>query len=203
MAQLPNNATIKDIIAALQQMECISQKADLAATVGSPASASDAVATIITKLQNAKNTLAENLTAKGQIATGSESVQSLADKVGAYNGKRWASGTVNISSAQKNFRTYSSGWTVTSRPYAEVTGLSFLPSIIILYTSGATTDPRYTIYSKNGFGIMSGEKVVGFNVGDVKFTDQGTTSLYVTNGAFLIPAFPGTTPTTMEWIAYE
>ncbi|TRY24365.1 hypothetical protein FOI68_17075 [Brevibacillus sp. LEMMJ03] len=137
MAKLPSTATIKDIIAALQQMECINQKTDLAATVGSPASASDAVATIITKLQNAKNSLAANLTAKGQSATGTESLQSLANKVNSLPVKKWATVTATVEGGGGNS-------TVT------VSGLTFKPSLIIVkHRNGANNGDFWALYFAN------------------------------------------------------
>ncbi|MDT3416185.1 hypothetical protein QO009_002053 [Brevibacillus aydinogluensis] len=127
MAQLPSTATIKDIITALQTMECINQKADLAAAVGSPASVSDDVATIISKLQNAKNTLAAYLNAKGGSAAGNESVQSLADKVGTLPVKKWASGNLM---RQANSTV--------------VSGLGFRPRVVIASTLSSNGN-RYSV----------------------------------------------------------
>ncbi|GED59381.1 hypothetical protein ABER61_16095 [Brevibacillus formosus] len=150
MAQLPSTASIKDIITSLQTMECINQKADLASVVGSPAASTDDVATIITKIQNAKNTLAANITAKGTVASGSESVQTLVNKVGLLSGvKKWASGTISTD-ANGNLT---------------VTGLGFMPSVIVLHARESTSrgyayyrkihlpiDGDVTIYNVDGSG---------------------------------------------------
>lgn len=121
MAQLPSTATLSEIIAALQTMEAINQKADLAAAVGSPALATDDMATIISKLQTQKNNLATNLTNKGAASTGAETLKALVDKVGALSGKRIATGT-------KNFNTGTQPPSVLT-----VTGLAFRPTRVFLF----------------------------------------------------------------------
>ncbi|GAA4704071.1 hypothetical protein [Brevibacillus fulvus] len=128
MAQLPSTATIKDIIAALQTMEAVNQKADLAAVVGSPAVSTDDVATIITKLQNAKNTLATNINTQGlNTANGSESLSSLAGKVAAIPVKRSANGNLM---RQANSTV--------------VTGLGFKPRVVIASTVSSNGN-RYSV----------------------------------------------------------
>lgn len=118
MAQLPSTASIKDIIAALQTMEAINQKADLAAAVGSPALSTDDVATIISKLQTQKNNLATNLSNKGTPSTGSETLKALVDKLAALPVKKIATGTIGaVTGAQT------------------VAGLAFRPSIVYVYTT--------------------------------------------------------------------
>ncbi|MGJ3203730.1 tail fiber protein [Geobacillus thermoleovorans] len=65
-------------------------KSSIAAVIGSPATNGDTFATLANHIQNAKNTMATNLTAKGTIASGTETLQALADKIanvvtGKYN----------------------------------------------------------------------------------------------------------------------
>ncbi|GCD83658.1 hypothetical protein PTHTG4_27220 [Parageobacillus thermoglucosidasius] len=72
----------------------INHKTSLANSLGS-GSGSDSLQTLVnTRLQGLKNTLATNLTNKGQTANGSETLLSLINKVANVNtGKRWASGS--------------------------------------------------------------------------------------------------------------
>ncbi|MGF9822610.1 hypothetical protein ABE430_08825 [Brevibacillus agri] len=148
MAQLPSTATIKDIIAALQTMEAVNQKADLAAVVGSPAVSTDDVATIISKLQNAKNTLASNITAQGlTTASGSESLASLASKVTASSVKKYAEG--------KAAPVWNGSVWVTT-----VTGLAFRPTFILFY--GYQNGQEAGIYSEGQMRNNDGTIVNGF-----------------------------------------
>lgn len=58
---LDNTAKLSDIILALQTMEGINAKADLASVVGSPATSNDTMAAINAVIQQAKNDLAAKL----------------------------------------------------------------------------------------------------------------------------------------------
>ncbi|MGO0058663.1 hypothetical protein ACTID9_01115 [Brevibacillus fluminis] len=143
MAQLPSTASIKDIIAALQAMEAINQKADLVSVVGSPALSTDDVATIISKLQTAKNTLAANITTQGTSATGTESLSALAAKVTVGSSvRRWASGT----------------GTTDSGAILNVSGLAFKPSVIILKMKAGTNNYRKIFHdaSSGNFDASTG-----------------------------------------------
>lgn len=106
------------------------EKADLAFTqandiktkwssvVGSPLLSSDTSDDLQSKTQTIKNTLATNLTIKGQTSVGAEPLGELADKVALVNtGKRWATGT---GTALSNFRAFT------------VSGLDFRPSLVIV-----------------------------------------------------------------------
>ncbi|MEK3745860.1 hypothetical protein NST23_24615 [Brevibacillus sp. FSL K6-0770] len=124
MAQLPSASTIKDIIAALQAMECINQKADLFSVIGSPALITDEVATLITTLQNQKNSLAANITVKGTVAVGTETIKSLVDKVASLPVKRSATGSFTATAAYSDYT---------------VTGLAFKPTLVFLYSNSTTS----------------------------------------------------------------
>jgi len=201
MAQLPSTATIKDIIAALQTMECINQKADLASAVGSPASASDAVATIITKLQNAKNTMATNLTAKGVSAVGSESLSSLAAKINSLptsGAKRWANGANTTGSSLMTFTKLPSSSELAV--YLEVTGLTFKPSVIIV----TSDNPNYRYAEVVYYTDLKYESTTGIvftRTNDNVFAVTG--NAYINATGFRIPASGLTTNTPARWIAFE
>ncbi|MED2006687.1 hypothetical protein P4V39_00965 [Brevibacillus borstelensis] len=123
MAQLPNTASIKEIITTLQELQAINQKADLAAVIGSPANASNPVASMVANIQNAKNSMATNLTKAGVLAAGTESLLSLANKIGTA--KKFATGTAQTNTVLLGNYRYDF--------YIDVTGLAFMPSHIICY----------------------------------------------------------------------
>lgn len=125
---LDNTAKLSDIITAMQGLTGLDQKSNLVSVIGSPATATDDMATIISRLQTLKNTGATNLTAKGQTATGTETLQSLIDKIGTMTlGKKFATGTL--------------GQTATNQT---ISGLTFTPTLILLaYATTNNSTPAY------------------------------------------------------------
>lgn len=92
-------------------------KSSIAAVIGSPATSGDTFATLVNHIQNAKNTMATNLTNKGTSASGTESLQALANKIANVNtGKKYATGS----------------GTTSGKGAFTVSGLAFTPSIIIV-----------------------------------------------------------------------
>lgn len=76
--------------------------------IGSPLLSSDTFTQMQSKTQTVKNTLASNLTSKGQAAAGSEPLSSLAEKVANIQvGLRLSSGSVVLANAQPE-KTFSS-----------------------------------------------------------------------------------------------
>jgi len=114
-------------------------KTGLASVIGSPATAADTFAQLKTHIQTIKNTLATNLTAKGQSATATETLAALVDKVAnIQTGKRFASGNINYQSGNDIFY--------------EVRGLSFRPKLIVIDVAessmGAAKRRVYNSYPK-------------------------------------------------------
>ena len=116
-------------------------KTNLAAVIGSPAAATNTFTQLKDYIQTDKNTLATNLTNKGQISAGTETLAALVAKVANVNtGKKYASGTVT-SDASGNI---------------SITGLSFMPEYAILWfndTSGViqfNNDYDHLILSRYG-----------------------------------------------------
>jgi len=107
-------------------------KGKWAGVVGSPLLTTDTQAQLQTKTQTVKNTLATNLTAKGQPTVGTESLTALANKVASVNtGKKWASGSgLSVSGGELSIRT-----------------LAFRPNFII---ANGTSNNSFAIY-KNGY----------------------------------------------------
>lgn len=69
-------------------------KTDWANVIGSPLLPTDTFAQMKSKTQTLKDTLATNLTNKGQTASGTETLQSLINKVANIStGKKWAAGS--------------------------------------------------------------------------------------------------------------
>ncbi|WP_411503492.1 hypothetical protein [Brevibacillus centrosporus] len=183
MAQLPNSANVKDVIRELQTMEAINQKADLVSVVGAPATSSDSVAQVITKLVAAKTSLAANLTAKGQSAAAAESVQSLADKVGAYNGRRWAKGRTAANSNKLSVR-----------------GLSFRPRYVIASLYFGSSDSNYYVSAWFDLSEMGHNTLA---VGKIGLGNQviGSTAHAIYDDGFDL--WVSSTPNDYIWIAFE
>ena len=187
---LNENAKLSDVISALSDTQGINQKAELASVIGSPATASDNVATQITKLQTAKDTLATNITSKGVTASQTDAVSVLADKVGQIViGKRWASGT------------FSSGSTS-----LVVSNLNFTPSIVIVrgFYSAADMAMQRVYVNPSLLTTYGTDKLntVGFT--SIRNNPTNISSLSVsftiTNGGFTVnnqSDYGG------SWIAYE
>lgn len=132
------------IVGALNELftNANSLKSDWAGVIGSPLLSSDTSAQLKSKTQTIKNTLATNLTAKGQSASGTETLTSLVNKVANVNtGKRIAVGTLTTSPVTTSFL-QSNGTTFNSY-YAYVNGLTFKPSYIFVYE----LDGEQTIYN--------------------------------------------------------
>jgi hypothetical protein len=99
-------------------------KNSIASVIGSPATSGDTFTTLASHIQNAKNTMATNLTAKGTAASGTDALQALADKIANVStGKKWASGLTSADSSGKLI----------------VTGLSFAPSYVVFWRNNTST----------------------------------------------------------------
>ncbi|WP_100406689.1 hypothetical protein [Bacillus solitudinis] len=169
-------------------------KTDIASVIGSPATVGDTFIQLKTHIQNSKNDLAANLTAKGQSSVGSETLNSLVDKVPLINtGKGFKMGTIPGN--------YGASWSTT----ATVSGLPFVPKFIIL-TYYDNSNPAGTIITHSGkiqnpnnstyqWSIVKNHTQVGLRVA----SEPTTTSFTV--------SFDGTAPTQahtgLTYIAFE
>lgn len=203
---LDNTAKLSDIISALQGIEGINAKADLASVVGSPATASDTMAAINAVIQQAKNDLA----AKLDDSNGTEPLQALIDKL--FVGKKWASG--NAYSANDRIpATRAMGGVVENVYYTTVDGLNFKPSIIIISShylaSGDARDftllmpVNLPLYQLNAFEdrIISGRVSPSGNIANC-YIYKLKDNMYVNNDGFRLPT--GTlTNVYKEWMAIE
>lgn len=130
------------IVGALNELftNANSLKSDWAGVVGSPLLANDTSAQMKSKTQTIKNTLATNLSAKGQSSSGTEALTALVNKVANVNtGKKFATGTTAISKTSVN-----------------VTGLSFRPTIIVLLLDSSGDNDMGGMYvARNEYGNLS------------------------------------------------
>lgn len=96
---LPNDAKVKDVIEQLQELTGINQKAELATVLGSPSVPTDTMPKLVGDLQARKITMATNLTAKGVVASPTETISLLATKIGQI---KLASGNLDTPQSSKN-----------------------------------------------------------------------------------------------------
>lgn len=198
---LDNTAKLSDIISALQTMEGINAKADLASVVGSPATSNDTMAAINAVIQQAKNDLAAKLD-DGSSNTDPllELVKKLFDKFGS------ASGIAVIPSPSVTFKT-GSGVT-TDRKTITINGLTFRPKTVILTTIEEYSSTRFlTVFNEGNNGYIdsyaittqfqlssSNGNTTNFSVGEHIKEDGFTLPLHG-NGSDLIGK-------QCRWIAY-
>lgn len=120
---LPNNAKVSEVINLLNETQGFNQKIELASVIGSPALGTDNVATQISKLQEAKNILANAVNLPNETP-----IRDLAN-------------------AANNFVNFASGVTaVSSLNTLTVSGLSFRPYIIIFKLSTQTSNADSYVY---------------------------------------------------------
>ena len=153
-----------------------------------------------------KNTMATNLTNKGQSSSGNEALQALADKIANVNtGKKWASGTVTSTSTFSTI-TYVDGTTVNS-PLVTVSGLTFLPKVIILIANLGNGTSAFSFYNDQNYDIYP--KLVTYVTGAFGSNVQlyarhikgDVAPLSVTPTGFTLPI--SETSKTVNWLAFE
>lgn len=124
--------------------------------IGSPAITDNTFAEVIGILQTIKNTLASNLTAKGQSSVGTEALMGLVNKIPDIStGVKYAEGTITITNAGENY----------------VRGLAFKPRIGVFYKNESAyslgISGMYAIGSSTGFA--AGAYCNGSQYGDSLF----------------------------------
>ncbi len=156
------------------------QKTKWASVIGSPLSSSDTSSVLQSKTQTIKNTLASNLSAKGQAAIGTETLTNLVNKVASVNtGKKYATGTINP----------------TSFPIT-VTGLSFQPAIVRLTGDNGASPYTSFIYVRD-----DGSTIEGYiGTGGANFANQP--AIQPTNG-FATNSTTSGTGNNYIWEAWE
>lgn len=138
---LDNTAKLPDIITALQNMQGVNGKADLASVIGSPATSEDTMAMMVGHIQSAKNELAAKM---GGDAKGTDSLRELAGDL--VIGKKWAEGTHEIQN---------------KLDVMKVNNLDFNPDFFIYYTKPEVSSRGYGIVGistteMNVYGMYAG-----------------------------------------------
>lgn len=125
------NTTAKsNLVAAVNELFQFANdgKAKWSNVVGSPLASSDTFTQMQTKTQTIKDTLATNLTAKGQSSTGTETLTALVNKVSSVEtGKKVAYGN--------GFLPYAQGATSASGSLSGL-GLGFTPNLVFVQITG-------------------------------------------------------------------
>lgn len=199
------NTTAKtNLVAAVNELFTFANdgKSKWSSVIGSPLVSGDTFTQMQSKTQTIKNTLATNLTEKGQASTGAETLTALVAKVSnVATGKKWASGTVTSSSSNEGF--YRGDGYMSYIPSVVVTGLTFKPTTIYLIS---IYQNRVVLYREGYDGFMSRTAKVftyssaGFNGWTENF-NAGTSPAYVNATSFKLPA--PIQNTSYSWIAYE
>jgi hypothetical protein len=155
-------------------------KTDIASVIGSPATNGDTFTQLKTHIQNSKNTLATNLSNKGQSSVGTEGLASLVAKVANVNtGKKWASGNGVSNGGAGNQQLY-------------VSGLTFEPMLVVAkYSEKDNTD-----YGNSGGLFIYINKLLIGTVNNINF-DLTWTGGYSNSGR--ISVFSGGFAVTNPW----
>lgn len=132
-----SNLNSKDVNSALTELFTFADngKKLISNVIGSPLSATDTFQQQKDKIQGLKNTMASNLSSKGQSASGTEGLNSLISKIKNIDtGLKYATGTYHID-------------TQTNTPKIEVSNLSFKPKLIFVSGRDYRRFPTFFIYS--------------------------------------------------------
>lgn len=146
---LNNTAKLPDIITALQTMQGINGKADLASVIGSPAQDTDTIAMMVGHMQDAKNELATKM---GGSAKGTDPLRSLTG--GLTIGKKWASGSLATGSRESLY----------------VSGLEFTPSVIVATRVNSSYAGGYYIKSWKNNEWMLADGLRNADIGNGYFS---------------------------------
>ncbi len=213
VADTGNNFTGTDVEAVLLELFTLANngKTDIATVIGSPALSSETFAQLKTHIQNGKNTLATNLTAKGQTATGTEALSALATKVASIIvGKRSATGSAFSSATTKSFNNYADS--PISLYFVEVVAsFGFVPSIVIVQQKMTTNTQSISTSMLVPFGNMEGNDIfAGKSMATTSTTEYRRLKLsaggaYKNASGFCLPLDSSLTSTPVEfhWIAIE
>jgi hypothetical protein len=174
-------------------------KEDIASVIGNPATNEDTFTQLKTHIQNSKNTLATNLTNKGQSSIGTETLLDLVAKVASVNtGKKFATGQF--------------GALFPNSPQT-VLGLAFKPSLVIIYLQTGGDAESFTTISDAYFSQDAyGNKIYASNV----YRQTNTPSWYnyraislsdanykiISNG-FVFTSLNDLSQSIYKWIAIE
>ena len=151
---------------------------------------------------NVKSQLVDKLISEGLDVSTNNSFEELIGSIAL--GKKWSSGIVTITSTKKRF--VGSWGSLNSDYYAEVRGLNFKPSCIVLYSEAKALRTIYnygeTYKSKQ---IVTTNMITwggGSSHSLAYFTDS---PCLIENGSFIVPvnSINVSAPFDMSWIAFE
>jgi hypothetical protein len=170
-------------------------KSDIASVIGSPATSGNTFAQLKAHIQNSKNDLATNLTAKGQASAGTERLEALVDKVALVNtGKKWASGEATA--------VWASG-----SGSLTINGLAFTPRffIITLKTPNSTKNFDTRLYTLDDiFGsYYSPSFYYGIGVSQSSGGPMTGVTLSKPSGSYSLPMSMNDNGVIYKWWAYE
>lgn len=142
-----NTTNKSNLVASINELFTFANdgKTKWSSVIGSPLASSDTFTSMQTKTQTIKDTLATNLTAKGQSSVGTTSLSTLVGRVANIEvGRKRASGTVATSGILPFI---TRGGSTKNSNVVLVTGLTFLPTNIILrnINAGKTSATLYTL----------------------------------------------------------
>lgn len=182
------NTTAKDnLVNAVNELFTFANdgKSKWSSVIGSPLVSTDTFTDMQTKTQTIKNTLATNLTAKGQSSTGTETLTALVNKVAnVATGKKFATGAVSRDSTFTNFTT-GSGAFQSNQPSVTVSGLSFMPSLVYLIGNAGLD---ITVANTGNTNVAKIDVVAGrTDSTPAVVTFRLTGNAYINNGGFKLP----------------
>jgi hypothetical protein len=150
-------------------------------------------------LNKIKAQLGAAIRAKGGTVNDTDAWSAFVSAVGGLGyagGKRWASGTVNCSSSQLGFIMYDGS--VSNFLYITVTGLTFIPSFIIIRR---VADDRFCVtYDSRAVWTDCIKMLYTTNQG---YTLRKTGNAYVDNTGFRLPVSNVAYNDAYQWIAFE
>ncbi|AJA41367.1 tail fiber protein [Geobacillus virus E3] len=172
-------------------------KTGVATVIGSPATAGDTFSQLVTLIQNIKNTMAANLTAKGVTVNGNDPLLNLANAIASIQvGKKFQSGVTTSTETMIQYTRDDTGYT-TGRYSVTATGLTFMPSTVVLvYQSGSLWYIDALFPSKVPNAINADGRIVSSNV---PFRLIAPAS--VTSNSFTLPC--NASSVTVYWYAFE
>ncbi|WP_339849861.1 phage tail protein [Paenibacillus sp. FSL W7-1088] len=145
---------------------------------------------------DAKQRVVDAINAKGGSASTNDTWATLQNRIRSiYQGKKFASGVVNVSGTRNFFLTDRDGANY-FRSFIQASGVGFIPSTIIAYPTQYLLDSHYNIVLYNNSINVNGYQA-SF-AGEVYRVDGN--QAYVRDGSFLLPAYSSG---THVWLAYE
>ncbi|AHM56421.1 putative phage tail fiber protein [Peptoclostridium acidaminophilum DSM 3953] len=127
---------------------------------------------------------------------------------GTNTDKKFASGTGTVSSGLLEF-TLTNGTATYSSYYVEVTGLSFLPSTIVIIADSGSSEENVTVFRASGATVSNSAFFARYSASGL-YTDKKTAiakgktaPAYVTSSGFLLPLMWALSGSTFSWYAVE